>query len=137
MKSVSDFLDHKKSNDVIILGMSPSTRTKPSKNGTYARLENWCTSIGLKRWSFHNVVHNRVDSASMSDVDEEELLKRVAGKKKVVALGGFVSRVCTKYKIDHCKVDHPSSRNRNFNDPSYEPKVLAKLKAYLHEYCDD
>ena len=137
MKSVSDFVDHAKSNDVIFLGMSPSSHTKPTRNGSLVRLSSWCQSMNLKSWDFHNVVHDRINSNSLNDVDVDALIARVSGKKKVVALGGFVSKVCTKYKIDHYKTDHPSPRNRNFNDPTYEVMMLAKLKAYLHEYCDD
>ena len=137
MKSVSDFVDHVKSNDVIFLGMSPSSRTKATKNGTFVRLAKWCEVLNLREWDFHNVVHDRINSSDINDVDVQTLMSRVHNKKKIVALGGFVSRVCTKYKIDHYKTDHPSPRNRNFNDPSYESMMLAKLKVYLHEYCDD
>lgn len=30
-------------------------------------------------------------------------------------------------------VDHPSPRNRNFNNPTYEKRMLKKLKEWLYE----
>ena len=108
MKSVLDFLDgHGTSNELVILGQCPSSNTKPLKNGTYNRLMNWCDFVGISMFAFHNVIPNKINSYDINDVDEEALYEAVKDKKIVIALGGFVERVCKKYKIDCYKIDHP------------------------------
>jgi len=134
MKSVKDFIDVPTSDEVIILGQCPSTKTEPFSNGTFARLKRWCDTVNLTEWDFHNVIPNKINSYDMKDVDIFALHDAVYNKKVVIALGGFVSKVCSKYKIDHYKIDHPSPRNRSLNDPQYEKQMLKKLKAYLNEY---
>lgn len=134
MKSVKDFIDVPTSDEVIILGQCPSTKTKPFSNGTFARLKRWCDTVNLTEWDFHNVIPNKINSHDMKDVDIFALHDAVYNKKLVIALGGFVSKVCTKYNIEHYKIDHPSPRNRNLNDPQYEKQMLKKLKAHLNEY---
>lgn len=72
----------------------------------------------------------------MSDVDKEQLEAAVRGKKVVIALGGFVSRVCKKYGIPHIKIDHPSPRNRNLNSLEYEMMMLNELQVNIAIYKD-
>jgi hypothetical protein len=135
MKSVIDFLDgHGTSNELLILGQCPSSNTKPLKNGTYNRLMNWCGFVGISMFAFHNVIPNKINSYDINDVDEDALYEAVQGKTIIIALGGFVERVCKKYKIDCYKIDHPSPRNRNLNDPHYEQQMLKNLKKYLDEH---
>ena len=125
LKSVPDFLfAHKTSDTILVLGQCPSTRTKPTANGTFVRLKKWMDHLDLPCWAFHNVIPNKANSYKMEDVDVEALNKAVEGKHLVIALGGFVSRVCKKHKIKHLKIDHPSPRNRKFNDPDYEAQML-------------
>ena len=133
LKSVPDFIeDHVGSEDVIILGLSPSSRTKPFKNGTFNRLQKWCDAAGLWEWDFHNVIPHIENGHKPSDVDVDLLLEKTSNRKKVIALGGIVSRICNKYKIDHLRIDHPSPRNRNLNDKGYELQLIERLKAYIH-----
>ena len=137
MKSVLDFLEgHGTSNELLILGQCPSSNTKPLKNGTYNRLMNWCDFVGISMFSFHNVIPNKANSYKMEDVDVEALNKAVEGKHLVIALGGFVSRVCKKHKITHLKIDHPSPRNRKFNDPDYEAQMLWDTHLHLKHNKD-
>ena len=134
LKSVPDFLsDHVTSDEVIILVMSPSTKTKPFKNGTFARLQKWCDHVELKAFDFHNIIPDIANGCTIDQVDVEKLLQSVRGKVKIVALGGLVSKVCYKYGISHYKIDHPSPRNRNLNDPEYELYMLEKLRKYLND----
>lgn len=134
LKSVPDFLDdHTTSDEVIILGMSPSTKTKAFKNGTFDRLQKWCDHVGLEAFDFHNVIPNIANGSTINQVDVESLLEKVQGKVKIIALGGFVSKVCYKYGISHYKIDHPSPRNRNLNDPDYERMMLENLRKYLND----
>jgi hypothetical protein len=132
MKSVTSFLsDHKTSDEVIILGQCPSSKTEPFKNGTFARLDSWCKQVGLDAWDFHNVIHDKINSYDLKDVDDETLIQKTQGKRVVIALGNFVSRACKKNAIYHYKIDHPSPRNRNLNSKEYEEKMIASLKEFL------
>lgn len=138
MKSVVDFLEgHGSSNELLILGQCPSSNTKPLKNGTYNRLMNWCDFVGISMFAFHNVIPNKINSYDINDVDEEALYEAVKDKSIIIALGGFVERVCKKYKIDCYKIDHPSPRNRNLNDPHYEQQMLQNLKKFLDDNRND
>lgn len=135
MKSVLDFLEgHGTSDELLILGQCPSTNVKPLANGTYARLMKWCDEVGISMFAFHNVIPNKINSYDIKDVDEDALYNAVQGKKVIIALGGFVEKVCKKYQIECYKIDHPSPRNRNLNDPKYEKKMLKQLKKYLDEH---
>ena len=135
MKNVVDFIDdHVTSDRVIILGQCPSSKTKASANGTFARLKKWCDAVDLHEWDFHNVIHDKINSYDPADVDVATLIKKTKGKQVVIALGGFVERICKKYAISCYKVDHPSPRNRNLNDPDYELRMLKSLKRFLDEH---
>lgn len=137
IKSVPDFIPgHKSSKDILVLGQCPSSNTKPTKNGTFVRLRGWMDWVGEPAWSFHNVIPNKINSYNMSDVDEDQLEAAVRGKKVVIALGGFVSRVCKKYGIRHIKIDHPSPRNRNLNSLEYEITMLNELQFQI-AVCKD
>lgn len=136
MTKIKDIIpDHVSSNDVIVIGMSPSPRKlnkKPYSNSTLVRLDRWMKAVDQREWSFHNVIPNVVGSSNMDDVDVSALKTAVRGKKIVIALGSFVERVCKKYGIDNFKIDHPSPRNRNFNDHTYEAQMLSGLKNFLN-----
>jgi hypothetical protein len=123
--------NNKTSNDIIILGQCPSTKTASYKNGTVPRLKKWLDEVGIKEWDFHNVIPEKVNSNNIKDVDRDKLLKAVDGKKIIIALGGFVERACKKYSIDSYKIDHPSPRNRNLNSKEYEHNMLLNLKEHL------
>lgn len=134
LKSVPDFLtDHIGSREILILGMSPSTKTKPFKGGTFERLKSWMDRVGVPHWDFHNVIHDTPNSSNIKDVDWELLRERVRGRKVIIALGTFVSRVCKQEGFRFIAIDHPSPRNRNFNDPAYEPEMLKRLKKELKD----
>jgi hypothetical protein len=116
---------------VLIVGQSPSTRRKIHKNSTVNRLIRWCDVVGIKDWDFHNIIPDIVNCYSIYMVDLPALQKVSKGRKKIIALGGLVAKTLTKYNIPHYKIDHPSPRNRNLNDPKYERKMLKGLKVYL------
>jgi ribosomal protein S5 len=132
MKSVLDFLQgHQLSEDIIILGQCPSTKVTPSINGTFNRLKKWMMTVGVRDWDFHNVIPNKINSYDINDVDVDALYRAVEGKGVVIALGGFVQKVCNKYGIDNYKIDHPSPRNRNLNSMEYEANMLHNLKEHI------
>jgi hypothetical protein len=95
---------------------------------------DWCETVGIEEFAFHNVIPDKINSYDIKDVDEKKLRKAVKDRKIIIALGGFVERACKKHKIDCYKIDHPSPRNRNLNDAKYERDMLKKLKAYLDEH---
>lgn len=135
MTRVKDFIpDHIPSKDVLVIGISPAKRkvkNKPHCNGTLVRLDSWMKQSGQREWSFHNVIPDVAGSCCIHDVDSNALLKAAHCKSVIIALGGFVYNVCARHGIDSFKIDHPSPRNRNFNDAAYEPKVVARLKKFL------
>ena len=134
MKSVPDFIEgHKSSNDILILGQCPSSNTKPNKNGTYSRLCKWLESVDVHAFAFHNVIPDKINSYDIKDVQVKKLQAVTHGRKKIIALGGFVERVCKKHGIPYYKIDHPSPRNRNLNDPKYEEQMLKRLRDYLND----
>ena len=119
--------------NVIILGMAPSTKVGGFKNSTRDRLRVWCDRVGLDEFDFHNVIPGITNGSTIDQVDVEQLLEKTKDRTKVIALGGFVSRVCHKYGVTHYKIDHPSPRNRNLNDPTYEVGMLDNLRKYLND----
>ncbi len=135
LKSVSDFLpDHIGSREVLVLGQCPSKNTKPFKGATFTKVQAWMNAVGVPHWDFHNVIPDVANSASLKDVNYPLLKQKLEGRKVVIALGTFVSGVLRLSGIEHIKIDHPSPRNRNFNDPAYEPEMLRRLKAELACY---
>jgi uracil-DNA glycosylase len=131
-KSVPDFIpDHISDPDYLIVGLSPSSKTKPFKNGTFARLQHWTQEVALPHWDFYNIL-SEVNCTDIKKVDSKELAERCNDRKKIVALGGIVSKVLNKHGIQHHRVDHPSPRNRNLNSKEYEKKMLSELRNYIH-----
>ena len=127
-----DFIhDHKRSDEIIFIGICPSSKTEPFSNGSFNTLKRWCNSAGIYEWDFHNVIPDKINSLDIADVDCHLLLEKTSNKQVVVALGGFVSRVLKKYSIHHIMIDHPSPRNRNLNDSQRHQDIIQKLKDIL------
>jgi hypothetical protein len=121
---------------ILIFGMCPSSQMyDPIKgNPSINRLDHWIDSLDIRRdVIFHNVIEHHIANPKIKDV----YLERVAGysqcASKILALGNFVSNVLTKLGIDHFKLPHPSPRNRKFNDPLFEDKILKLCYNYLYE----
>lgn len=118
--------------------MNPSTNKKPIKNGTFCRLKTWMDKVGVPHWDFHNVVPEKTGDVKMEDVDWDQLYEKCQDRKAIITLGGFAKRAvecmirnCAVIGADIISIDHPSPRNRNFNDPAYEPEMLKRLKEEL------
>ncbi len=137
LKSVTDFLpDHIGSRDILVLGMNPSANRKPLKNSTFARLQTWMDSVGVPHWDFFNVVPHKIGDVTVKDVPWDVLRAWTGSRKIIVCLGNFVHQVVLRTEAETgtakiIKVDHPSPRNRNFNDPAYEPEMLRRFKKEL------
>ena len=132
-----DFMpDHKRSDHIIFIGISPSTKTQPASNGSFYTLNKWCNAAGLYEWDFHNLIPDKTNSMDKDDIDFEMLYEKIYNKTKIIALGGFVSNQLNRLSIKHLKIDHPSPRNRNLNHPQYQKQIIEKLKNYLNDSND-
>jgi hypothetical protein len=118
--------------DILVLGMAPSLLKKGTKKGlSLERLQGWMDFCGFPEYDFHNIIQTPVTIPRMKNVSIELLHYAVNERRAVITLGTFVSSVCEKLGIDHYSLPHPSPRNRKFNDPDFEPKMLILLKEYL------
>lgn len=134
LNDMIDFIsDHTRSEHIIFIGISPSTKTQPFSNGSFSTLRKWCVAAGLYEWDFHNLIPHKANSMDKNDIDLELLYEKIHSKKKIIALGGFVSDMLTKFGVQHLKIDHPSPRNRNLNHPQYQKQIVEKLKNYLND----
>ena len=133
---ISFLPNHKKSEEIVVVGMCPSHIATPKTNGSFATLKRWMTKAGVSDWDFQNVVPHK-ENVAPKDISKEiyyDLLKnRLCSFKKVVALGNDVSNALNKIKIDHIKVYHPSPRNRALNDKNAEIEVVSKIKRYVND----
>lgn len=136
VKQVDDFIPESidRHSLIVFVGISPSSKTKAFKNGTFARLKSWTDAIGVEQFDFFNVIPDVVNGMCPTLVDNEFITERTSGKTKVVALGGFVSRILSKNKVQHLKIDHPSPRNRNLNSREYELGMIERLREYVNEH---
>ena len=123
---------------ILVLGISPTLyREKPKKNATCNVVSRWMELVGAFAWDFHNVVPDVENCSKMALVDVEALLIAQMHRRKIVALGGFVSRVCERYNVPHYRIDHPSGRNHNLNDKDYRVRMLIRLHDYLWDGAPD
>ena len=93
----------------------------------------WMSECGVKHFSFVNSFDYEKSSPEAKDADLEKLRVCSTGYTKVLALGGFASSALNKLKIRHERLPHPSPRNRQFNDPAFEPAVVRRISEYLNE----
>jgi hypothetical protein len=118
---------------LLFVGISPAKTPRLSSSSSFARLKRWCLEAGIESWDFHNLIPHVPGSEDPRDILEAELLERVRGKEMVVALGTFVHAQLRRRGIDSIRIDHPSPRNRNFNDPSHEGKVVIPTLRMVRE----
>jgi hypothetical protein len=125
---------HEISDDVVVVGLCPSSNDVRSRSDTYWRLKNWMNIVGQYAYDFYNVIPDIVDAdPKMANVNLEDIntkLSKFRGKK-VIALGNFASKVLDKLDIDHLKIGHPSMRNRKWNDFHNVTMELENMRDYL------
>ena len=125
---------HEISDDVVVVGLCPSSNDVRSRSDTYWRLKNWMNIVGQYAYDFYNVIPDIVDAEpKMANVNLEDINTKLSKfrDKKVIALGNFPSKVLHKLGIDHLKIGHPSMRNRKWNDFRNVTMTLENMKDYL------
>ena len=119
---------------VLVIGHSPGkTPINKRKNGspTLNRLNRWLDACDVEIYSFSNLCAHHKEFLKMADIDGILIQKITKNYHKIIALGGFVAQYLTKIGVEHFAAPHPSPRNRKFNDKTFEPIVIEKLKEYL------
>jgi uracil-DNA glycosylase len=111
---------------VLFVGDKPSNKNVRSDipfvgTPSYSRLLSWIAKLDLD-------IRN-IDMINVDKVDKTDFSRY----NKIISLGknsDFYNQLgWYKYK----NIDHPSPRNRKFNDPNYEKKMLKSLKEWLYE----
>lgn len=110
---------------ILVLGSNPSAKPQ-RKESTLQRLARWAEKLGIE-YDFANVIPHHVAKERLDDVEFMRVYKMTLPYDKVLSLGNFVDSVLTQMKIVHYALPHPSPRNRQFNDPTFEEKTLQKL----------
>jgi hypothetical protein len=117
-------------NNVIIVGINPSSGKPNKTSATIKRLNSWVNTLGIDYYSFTNVIH-QPGPYKDSLVDKESLLCYIKGYKKVIALGPFVSKTLNSISVEHYTLPHPSPLNRQLNDKEYEVMKLKECKKFM------
>lgn len=122
---------------VLFIGDQPSSKNVDPTipfvgTPSYKRLLKWIgeldLSVGLVK------IINKREHVMINEYEFDVVL--FLGKKSETCVGVLSHRdghpgaaTVPKFKT----VDHPSPRNRKFNDPDYEKKMLKELKGWLYE----
>lgn len=116
---------------VLVVGMNPSGRDLKAKKGpTFTKLESWMDTVGVKHFSFMNVI-DAPGQVKTVRIDFKRLCTVSKDYDKILALGGFVSSALNTINVSHFKLPHPSPLNRLLNDKAFETKIISECKDYL------
>lgn len=113
---------------ILIVGQNPS-RVNTPKCRTHIKLTEWRKQWNVDKFKFINCSDELGESGYTINYERLSRLGRKADK--VVALGSVASKSLNKVHVAHFKMPHPSPRNRQLNDKSYELKMVDECKAYL------
>jgi hypothetical protein len=116
-------------NKVLIIGMNPSTRG--AKSPTLKVLGEWATKLEIIHYGFDNI-YDKPGSFSLRDVRRQELLNRIQGHNRIVALGSKVSDILNLMGVEHFKLPHPSGLNRQMNNKPFVEEQLRLCKEYIY-----
>ena len=131
---------HAFSDGVIVVGFCPSTKTveerssKYNKQDTVQTVIDWMHAARCYEFDFQNVIPHEVNAPpDLKLVDLASLKKRLLPfyKKKVIALGGFVSKALQVVDFPHLKLYHPSGKTRQLNDFEVRLDQIRKIHTYL------
>ena len=113
---------------VLFVGDEPSSRnvcpnTPFVGTPSYKRLLRWIGELDL---CLDKVILHNGNGYTFKEMDKIVYLGQKAASRELdfINLPGNESYI----KI----IDHPSPRNRNFNEPGYEAKMLRELKNWLY-----
>jgi len=120
---------------VLVVGMNPSGWPGHwvgfPHRGALARLTRWMDAAGTRYFGFVNVLQDS-GTFHQRNVDLEFLREVSSGFDRIIALGGFAARALRRAGIESfLMVPHPSGRNRVFNDPEVENRVIVEIAEYL------
>lgn len=118
---------------VLFVGMNPGEPKGAliRRHSALGRLHEWAAKLELTTFSFVNCQH-RPGGFRDEHVDVEFLRQAVSGFDRVIALGNDASRNLKRLGVAHHRMPHPSYRNRVFNDPSAEERVLTEARDYVY-----
>lgn len=131
---------HSLSDQVMVAGFCPSTltddcsRKKYRKSDTIQTVIDWMHCARCYEFDFQNVVPHIVNApADMELVNFKALMRRLEPfkSKKIIALGGFVSKVLKSIDIPHLPLYHPSGKTRQLNDFEVRLDQIRKIYSYL------
>ena len=115
---------------VVVFGSNPASgKRAQTANSTLPRVARWMGECGIDTYDFANVIERHVEIELFADVNSSRVSRLALHGDRVVTLGRFASQVMTRLGIVHYALPHPSPRNRQFNDPMFEDRTLAKLKS--------
>ena len=119
-------------NRVLVIGESPSPRkkSKVKLTPTFKRLNTWMDQVGVKHYSFTNLVADT--EFHPSKIDTDYIKSMSSHYNNVLALGINASWYLDKMGVHHHALPHPSPRNRKFNDKNFEKTVIKGLQTYLN-----
>ena len=131
---------HSLSASVMVVGLCPSSltddcsREKYRKSDTIQTIIDWMHCARCYEFDFQNVIPHIVNAdPDIGLVNLSALAKRLEPfkHKKVIALGGFVSKVLKLVDIPHLPLYHPSGKTRQLNDFEVRLDQIRKIHNYL------
>lgn len=118
--------------NLLIVGINPSGKWK-RKNPTLDRLNRWMDLIGVRYYSFCNVI-SEPGTYKKSQIDYKQLCTYTEGYDRIIALGSFVSEALYHINVDHYVMPHPSPLNRLLNCREYEANKIEECKRYVKSH---
>lgn len=133
---------HRLSDRVMVVGLCPSSTTDVSDRSAYRKSDtvqtvlDWMHTAKCYEFDFQNVIPDVVNAVpELKGVRLDLLRARLQPfhDKKVIALGGFASKVLQTLGVKHLSVYHPSGKTRQLNDFEVRLDQVRKIHAYLKE----
>lgn len=117
---------------ILFIGDEPSSRNVSPDvpfvgTASYKRLLRWIGELDLDISKI--TLKNSGYITLYNNPDKIVFLGNKAAQNTKIFRPGVFDTPIPNFKI----IDHPSPRNRKFNDPKYEAKMLKELKKWLYE----
>jgi len=117
---------------LIVMGLNPSK--SPSRKGsTIPKLHSWMyDSLEVDSFFMSNVSHDPDWDFKYRSIDKNHVIETLRDHDIIIALGSTVYNYLKRMGFKNMfKLPHPSPRNRQLNDKSFEIKILNECKEYL------